>query len=66
MLYTTALPCFPIKLYTLRDSNPGLLVPEADAMSTAPSLQGIETYHCHCVYLRKINASKKIINYNFN
>jgi hypothetical protein len=35
-LYTTALLCFPKNLIPWRDYNPGLLVPEADAMSTAP------------------------------
>jgi hypothetical protein len=39
-LYTTALLCFPKNLIPWRDSNPGLLVPEADAMSTAPRRQG--------------------------
>jgi hypothetical protein len=34
--YTTALLCFPEKLIPWWDSNPGLLVPEADAMSTPP------------------------------
>jgi hypothetical protein len=38
--YTTALLCFPINLIPWRDSNLGLLVPEADAMSTAPCRQG--------------------------
>jgi hypothetical protein len=38
--HTTALLCFPKNLIPLRDSNPGLLVPEADAMSTAPRYQG--------------------------
>jgi hypothetical protein len=39
-LYTTALLFFPKNLIPWLDSNPGLLVPEADAMSTAPSSQG--------------------------
>jgi hypothetical protein len=38
--YTTALLCFPKNLIPWRDSNPGLLDPEADAMSTAPRRQG--------------------------
>jgi hypothetical protein len=33
-----------------RDSNPGLLVPEADAMSTAPSRQGKKTEVNHYYY----------------
>jgi hypothetical protein len=36
-----ALLFFPKNLKTWRDSNPGLPVPEADAMSTAPSRQGL-------------------------
>jgi hypothetical protein len=32
--------CFPKNLIPWRDLNPGLLVPEADAMSTAPRRQG--------------------------
>jgi hypothetical protein len=40
ILYTTALLYFPKNLIPWRDSNPGLLVPEADAMSTAPRRQG--------------------------
>jgi hypothetical protein len=40
ILYTTALLCFPKNLIPWWDSNPGLLVPEADAMSTAPRRQG--------------------------
>jgi hypothetical protein len=39
-MYTTALLCFPKNLIPWRDSNPGLLVPERDAMSTAPRHQG--------------------------
>jgi hypothetical protein len=35
---------------TWRDLNPGLLVPEADAMSTAPLRQGIHIYLL-CTYL---------------
>jgi hypothetical protein len=38
--HTTALLCFPKNLIPLRDSNPGLLVPEVDVMSTAPRYQG--------------------------
>jgi hypothetical protein len=41
LLYTTALLCFPKNLMPWRDSNPGLLVPEADAMSSAPRRQGV-------------------------
>jgi hypothetical protein len=33
--------CFPKKLVSSRDSNPDLLVPEADAMSTEPRRQGM-------------------------
>jgi hypothetical protein len=33
--------CFPKNLIPWRDSNLGLPVPEADAMSTAPRRQGI-------------------------
>jgi hypothetical protein len=40
ILHKTALLCFPKKRIPWRDSNPGLLVPEADAMSTAPRRQG--------------------------
>jgi hypothetical protein len=40
ILKTTALLCFPKNLIPWQDSNPGLLVPEADAMSTAPRRQG--------------------------
>jgi hypothetical protein len=40
ILYLTALLCFPKNLSLWRDSNPGLLVPEADSLSTAPRLQG--------------------------
>jgi hypothetical protein len=32
-----------------RDSNPGLLVPEADTMSTAPRRQG--NLICYCMYI---------------
>jgi hypothetical protein len=32
-----------------RDSNPGLPVPEADAMSTAPRLQDKAFLHCSAV-----------------
>jgi hypothetical protein len=32
--------CFPKNLLPWWDSNPGLLVPEADEMSTAPRRQG--------------------------
>jgi hypothetical protein len=39
-VYTTALICFPKNLIPWRDSNIGLLVLEADAMSTAPRRQG--------------------------
>jgi hypothetical protein len=39
-LYTTALLCYPLKLIPWQDSNPGPLVPEANAMSTAPRRQG--------------------------
>jgi hypothetical protein len=38
--FYTALLCFPKNLTPWRDSNPGLLVPEADAMSTGPRRQG--------------------------
>jgi hypothetical protein len=38
--FYTALLCFPKNLTPWWDSNPGLLVPEADAMSTAPRRQG--------------------------
>jgi hypothetical protein len=34
---------FPKNLIPWRDLNPGLLVPEADAMSTAPRRQGNKT-----------------------
>jgi hypothetical protein len=43
IFYTTALLCFPKNLIPWRDSNPGLLVPEADAMSIAPRRQGGHT-----------------------
>jgi hypothetical protein len=36
IFYTTALLCFLKYIIPWRDSNPGLLVPEADAMSTMP------------------------------
>jgi hypothetical protein len=36
ILYTTALLCFPKNLLHWRDSNPGPVDPEAEAMSTAP------------------------------
>jgi hypothetical protein len=39
-IYTTALLCSPTNLTPWRDSNPGLFVPETDAMSTAPRRQG--------------------------
>jgi hypothetical protein len=32
-MYTTALLCFPKNFIPWQDTNPGLLVPEADAMS---------------------------------
>jgi hypothetical protein len=35
ILYTMSLTCFPKNLKPWRDLNPDLLVPEADAMSTA-------------------------------
>jgi hypothetical protein len=38
-------------LIPLRDSNPGLLVPEADAMSTAPRRQGFLLNHSLLVHL---------------
>jgi hypothetical protein len=38
--YTTALRCFPKNLIPWRGLNPGLLVPEVDAMSIAPCRQG--------------------------
>jgi hypothetical protein len=41
-LYTTALQCFTKNLIPWWDSNPCLLVPEADAMSTAPRRQGYQ------------------------
>jgi hypothetical protein len=41
ILYATALLCFPKNLTSWRDSKPGLLAPEVDAMSTAPRRQGI-------------------------
>jgi hypothetical protein len=34
--------CFPKNHIPWRDSNPGLLVPEVDTMSTAPRRQGAE------------------------
>jgi hypothetical protein len=34
--------CFPKNLIPWRDSSPGLLVPEADAMSTAPQRHGMD------------------------
>jgi hypothetical protein len=40
ILNTTALQCFPKNPIPWRDSNPGPLIPEADAMSTAPRCQG--------------------------
>jgi hypothetical protein len=49
ILYTTSLRCFPKNLIPWRDSNPGLLVPEADAMSTAPRRRAraaINIYNC--------------------
>jgi hypothetical protein len=36
---------FPKNLTPWRDLNPGLLVPEADAMSTAPRRQGRSKIH---------------------
>jgi hypothetical protein len=39
ILYTTALLCFPKNFMPWRDSNPGLLVPEAGVISTAPCRQ---------------------------
>jgi hypothetical protein len=39
ILFTTTLLCFPKNLIPWQDSNPGLLVPEADAMSIAPRRQ---------------------------
>jgi hypothetical protein len=39
--YTKALLCFPKNLIPWRDSNPSFLVPEADAMYTAPRRQGV-------------------------
>jgi hypothetical protein len=38
---TTALLGFLKKLIPWRDTNPGLLVPETEAMSTAPRRQGL-------------------------
>jgi hypothetical protein len=40
ILYTTALQCFPKNLIPWRDSNPGLLVLVADAMSIATRSHG--------------------------
>jgi hypothetical protein len=48
-LFTTALLCFPKNLIPWWDSNTGLLVPEADAMSTAPRRQG--NFHVVRMYL---------------
>jgi hypothetical protein len=42
-LSTAALLCFPTNLIPWQDLNPGPLVPEADAMSTAPRRLGINT-----------------------
>jgi hypothetical protein len=36
--------CFPKNLMPWRDSNPGLLVPEVDAMSIAPRRQGNKSF----------------------
>jgi hypothetical protein len=45
-----SLLCLPKSLIPWRDSNPGLLVPEADAMSTAPRRQGTSS-NFHTYYL---------------
>jgi hypothetical protein len=37
--------CFPKNLIPGVDSNPGLLAPEADAMSTAPRRRGTKKQH---------------------
>jgi hypothetical protein len=42
--YTTALLWLPKNLIPWRDSNPGLLVPEANVTSTAPRRQGFFLY----------------------
>jgi hypothetical protein len=41
--YVSLKTLFPQNLIPWRDSNPGLLVPEADAMSTAPRRQGVKS-----------------------
>jgi hypothetical protein len=46
ILYTTALLCFPKNLIPWRDSNPGLLVLVADAMSTAPLRRRVVAFLC--------------------
>jgi hypothetical protein len=43
ILNTTALLCFPKNLIPWRDSNPGLLIPEAYSMATAPRRQGFSS-----------------------
>jgi hypothetical protein len=54
ILYTTALLCLPKNLIPWRDSNPGLLVPEADAMSTASRRrQGKAADLCVKIYVLK-------------
>jgi hypothetical protein len=59
-LFTTALLCFPKNLIPWRDSNPGLLVPEADAMSTAPRRHGRSLNSLQCfqmVYFQTKNPN---------
>jgi hypothetical protein len=58
ILYTTTLLCFPKNLIPWRDSNPGLLVPEADAMSTAPRHQGYKFGVCFPPKLVTLEAEK--------
>jgi hypothetical protein len=50
ILYTTALLCFPKNLIPWRDSNPGLIVPEAEPMYIA----------CYC---RKNASTEYLINH---
>jgi hypothetical protein len=45
--YTAALLCCPLTHYTLAGFEPGMPVPKADAMSTAPRRQGKNILRFH-------------------
>jgi hypothetical protein len=59
---TTALLCFPKNIIPWRDSNPGLFIPEVDAMSTALRRQGFSPIFSGEKYIKDFEYNFK--NYN--